>query len=52
MRARMKAPATRRRDFLKVTAAATTAAALTRAIEVGAYAAEDGTLDVAIVGCG
>ena len=48
----MKAPATRRRDFLKVTAAATTAAALTRAIEVGAYAAEDGTLDVAIVGCG
>lgn len=43
-----------RRHFLKtsLTATAATTAALTRAIEVGAYAAEDGTIDVALVGCG
>ncbi|MCC7373552.1 MAG: Gfo/Idh/MocA family oxidoreductase [Verrucomicrobiales bacterium] len=43
-----------RRTFLKqsLTATAATTVALTRAIEVGAHAAEDGTIDVALVGCG
>lgn len=44
-------PPTRRR-FLQTSASAVAAAALARAIEVGAHAAEDGTLDVALVGCG
>lgn len=44
--------ATNRRDFLKTTTTAVSAAALTRAIEVGAHAAEDGTIDLALVGCG
>lgn len=48
----MNAPVTHRRDFLKASATAATAAALTRAIEIGAHAAEDGTIDVGIVGCG
>lgn len=51
----MKSPASTptRRDFLKTSGAVASASrALTRAIEVGAYAAEDGTIDVAIVGCG
>ncbi|MCC6235250.1 MAG: Gfo/Idh/MocA family oxidoreductase [Verrucomicrobiales bacterium] len=41
-----------RREFLKASATAATAAALTRAIEVRAHAADDGTLDLALVGCG
>lgn len=41
-----------RREFLRTTTAAAGAAALTRAIEVRAHAAQDGTLDVALVGCG
>jgi predicted dehydrogenase len=45
-------PTPTRRDFLKTSGAVASAAALTRAIEVGAYAGEDGTIDVAIVGCG
>jgi predicted dehydrogenase len=49
--------ATTRRDFLKTSGTAVTtaaaASALTRAIEVGAYAAgAEGTIDVAVVGCG
>lgn len=49
------APSRSRRSFLKTSATAATAAtaaALTRAIEVGAYAADDGTIDIALVGCG
>lgn len=41
-----------RRKFLQTSTAALSVAALTRAIEVGAFAAEDGTLDLALVGCG
>lgn len=41
-----------RRNFLRTSGTALAAAALTRAIEVGAYAADDGTIDVAVVGCG
>ncbi len=42
-----------RRDFLKSSATVATAAALTRAIEIGAHAAgQDGSIDVAVVGCG
>ncbi len=48
----MKAPVSTRRAFLQHSGSALAAAALTRAIEVGAYAADDGTIDVAIVGCG
>lgn len=48
----MNALASNRRSFLKTSATAVTTAALTRAIEVGAHAAEDGTIDVALVGCG
>ncbi|MBL9129125.1 MAG: Gfo/Idh/MocA family oxidoreductase [Verrucomicrobiales bacterium] len=48
----MNAPVSTRRDFLRTSGSALAAAALTRAIEVGAYAADDGTIDVAIVGCG
>jgi len=48
----MNPPAPSRREFLKSSSTAVAAAALTRAIEVGAHAAEDGTIDVAIVGCG
>ena len=46
------AQASSRREFLKSSATAVTAAALARAIEVRAYAAHDSTIDVAIVGCG
>lgn len=45
-------PEPTRREFLKSSAAAVTAAALARAIEVNAHAAHDGTIDVAIIGCG
>jgi len=48
----MSAPSTDRRGFLRSSGTLVAAAALTRAIEVGAYAADDGTIDVAIVGCG
>ncbi len=45
-------PVTTRRDFLRTTGSAAAAAALVRSIEVGAYAADDSTVEVAIVGCG
>lgn len=52
----MKTTHPNRRAFLEKTAKAATAAAATvalaRTIEVGAHAAEDGTIDVALVGCG
>lgn len=48
----MNSPTSSRRDFLKTSGTVATTAALARAIEVGAYAADDGTLDVGIVGCG
>ncbi len=41
-----------RRGFLKTTAGALTAAALTRAIEVGAHTVGDSTIDIALIGCG
>ncbi|MCC6233224.1 MAG: Gfo/Idh/MocA family oxidoreductase [Verrucomicrobiales bacterium] len=43
---------TSRRQFLTTSATAMSAAALTRAIEVRAHAANDGTIDIALVGCG
>ncbi len=48
----MNPPTPNRRGFLKTSGTALAAAALTRAIEVGAHAGEDGTIDVALVGCG
>lgn len=45
-------PSSTRREFLGASGKAAAAAALVRAIEVGAYAAEDGTIDVALIGAG
>lgn len=41
-----------RREFLGHSSKAVAAAALVRAIETRSYAADDGTLDVALIGCG
>lgn len=45
-------PSSTRREFIKSSATLVASAAALRAIEIGAYAAPDQTVDVAIVGCG
>lgn len=45
-------PVSSRRAFLGNTGKVAAAAALVRTIEVGAYAGEDGTIDVALIGAG
>ena len=45
-------PSTSRREFLKTSSGALTGAALASAVSARAYAGEDNTIKIALVGCG